>query len=181
MKLIVGLGNPGSEYEDTRHNVGFMVIDAISKKLETVLNEKKFNGIYYKEKDFILAKPLTYMNLSGNFVREISDFYKIGIDDIIIIYDDMDLPVGKATIKQSGSAGGHNGMKNIIDQMKTQDIKRVKLGIGRATNAINYVLGKFTFNDKQIIDQVIEKVSDAIISFIYNDIRYVMNKFNGSF
>ncbi|TPR53865.1 aminoacyl-tRNA hydrolase [Metamycoplasma neophronis] len=179
MKLIVGLGNPGPEYEKTRHNAGFMTIDKIAEKLGIKLDEKKFNGVYYRDKDICVAKPLTYMNKSGDFVRAIKDYYNIPIDDILIIYDDMDLPLGKATIKQKGSAGGHNGMKDIINKLGTEEIKRVKIGIGRGENVIDFVLGKFSYNDLKIIEQVIDVSSDAVISYISNDIRFVMNKYSG--
>lgn len=179
MKLIVGLGNPGVEYEKTRHNTGFMVIDKLAEKLHTPLTEKKFNGIYYIDKEVILAKPLTFMNNSGDFVRAIKDYYNIVDDDIIIVYDDLDLPVGKAVIRQKGSSGGHNGMKDIIAKLKTDEIKRLKIGIGRGQNVINYVLGKFSYQDFCTIEKIIDIASDALISFISNDIRFVMNKFIG--
>ncbi|ENY53797.1 aminoacyl-tRNA hydrolase [Metamycoplasma alkalescens] len=178
MKLIVGLGNPGVEYEKTRHNVGFMVIDKLSEKLEAPLKEKKFNGIFFKNKDVILAKPLTYMNNSGEFVKAISEYYDILIDDIIVVYDDMDTELGKVNIRQKGSSGGHNGINSIIQHLKTDEIKRLKIGIGRSNNAINFVLGKFSFADYQIIEKVIDVATEALISFIYNDIRYVMNNFS---
>lgn len=179
MKLIVGLGNPGIEYEKTRHNVGFMVIDKLSEKLECPLKEKKFNGIFYKDKDVILAKPLTYMNNSGEFVKAIVEYYDVLIDDIIVVYDDMDTELGKVTIRQSGSSGGHNGIKSIIQHLNTQDIKRLKIGICRNENAINFVLGKFSFADSKIIEKVVDAASDALIQFIGNDIRYVMNNYSG--
>ncbi|VEU81954.1 aminoacyl-tRNA hydrolase [Mycoplasmopsis arginini] len=179
MKLIVGLGNPGIDYEKTRHNVGFMVIDKLSEKLECPLKEKKFNGIFYKDKDVILAKPLTYMNNSGEFVKAIVEYYDVLIDDIIVVYDDMDTELGKVTIRQSGSSGGHNGIKSIIQHLNTQDIKRLKIGIGRNENAINFVLGKFSFADSKIIEKVVDAAADALIQFIGNDIRYVMNNYSG--
>ncbi|AWX42524.1 peptidyl-tRNA hydrolase [Metamycoplasma cloacale] len=183
MKLIVGLGNPGEQYEKTRHNVGFMVVDAIAQKLGIQLEEKKFNGIYYKNKDFILAKPLTYMNNSGDFVQAIVEYYKINVDDVIIVYDDIDLILGKASIKQKGSSGGHNGMKDILNKVKHKDneIKRFKIGIGRDNNIIDYVLGKFSYEEWLVINKAIDYAADALISFVYNDIRFVMNKFTGNF
>ncbi|BAP39443.1 aminoacyl-tRNA hydrolase [Metamycoplasma canadense] len=179
MKLIIGLGNPGIEYEKTRHNVGFMVIDKLSEKLEAPLKEKKFNGIFYKDKDVILAKPLTYMNNSGEFVKAIADYYNILIDDIIIVYDDMDIELGKVAIRQKGSSGGHNGVKSIIKHLGSEEIKRFKIGIGRGNDAINFVLGKFSHNDFLVIEKVINSTVDALIQFISNDIRYVMNNFSG--
>ncbi|AXE60983.1 aminoacyl-tRNA hydrolase [[Mycoplasma] phocae] len=179
MKLIVGLGNPGSEYAKTRHNVGFLTIDKIAEKLQIQLSEKKFNGIFFKDKEVIIAKPLTFMNKSGEFVKSIIEYYDIALSDVLIVYDDLDLPLGQAAIKQSGSSGGHRGMKDIIEKLNTQDIKRIKIGIGRGENVIDYVLGKFSFEDYNIISKLIDKAADAIISFISNDIRFVMNKFTG--
>ncbi|WP_412031686.1 aminoacyl-tRNA hydrolase [Metamycoplasma buccale] len=180
MKLIVGLGNPGSEYEKTRHNIGFLVVDKIASDLNVSLTETKFNGIFYKSRDFIIAKPLTYMNKSGEFVTAISSYYNINKDDIIVIYDDMDLEFGKISIKQKGSSGGHNGMRDIIEKLGTEEIKRLKMGIGRDGNAINYVLGKFSIADFELIQKSIKIAAEAIVSFIYNDIRFVMNKYNGN-
>ncbi|TPI02564.1 aminoacyl-tRNA hydrolase [Mycoplasma struthionis] len=179
MKLIVGLGNPGAEYQKTRHNVGFEIIDRISEKLKAPLTEKKFNGIFYKEKDFILAKPLTYMNLSGDFVRALVDYYDIATNDIIIVYDDMDLLLGKVVIKQKGSSGGQKGMKDIINKLGTNEIKRLKVGIGRGQDATSHVLGKFNAQEASIMNQVFEYSAEALISFISNDIRFVMNKYTG--
>ncbi|PZV99866.1 aminoacyl-tRNA hydrolase [Metamycoplasma auris] len=178
LKLIVGLGNPGEEYEKTRHNVGFMVIDQLAKKLQAPLREKKFNGVFFKNNEFILAKPLTYMNNSGEFVRAIANYYDILIDDIIIVYDDLDTQLGKVNIRQKGSSGGHKGMSSIISHLNTEEIKRLKIGIGRDSNIIDYVLGKFSFEDFKIIEKVIDYSAEALISFIYNDIRYVMNHFS---
>ena len=145
MKLIIGLGNPGEEYEFTRHNIGFKVVDAFINKHNLKLNKKKFNGRFYKGDDFIIAKPGTYMNLSGEFVAPLAKFFKIDNDDILVIYDDMDTPSGKASMKRTGSAGGQNGMKDIIDKLGTNNIPRLKVGIGRPKNgAKNHVLGKFT-------------------------------------
>ncbi|TPE57704.1 aminoacyl-tRNA hydrolase [[Mycoplasma] falconis] len=179
MKLIVGLGNPGVEYAKTRHNVGFMVIDKMAEKLQTPLTEKKFNGVFYKDKEVILAKPLTYMNKSGDFVAAITNYYDVALEDVIIVYDDLDVVLGKAVIRQKGSAGGHNGMKDIIAKLHSEDIKRLKIGIGRDGNVIDYVLGKFSYADSIVIDRIIEVASEALISFISNDIRFVMNKYSG--
>ncbi|AZZ65694.1 aminoacyl-tRNA hydrolase [Metamycoplasma phocicerebrale] len=178
MKLIVGLGNPGKEYEKTRHNVGFMVLDKLSQKLKAPMTIKKFNGIYFKDKEMILAKPLTYMNNSGEFVKDIVDYYNINVDDILLVYDDIDTELGKIIIRQQGSAGGHNGVKSIINNLDTNEIKRIKMGIGRDENLINFVLGKFSFEDSKIIEKAIDEVVEAIIQYINNDIRYVMNKYS---
>ena len=179
MKLIVGLGNPGAEYAQTKHNVGFMVVDAIARKLDVELDEKKFNGIYHIGDEYILAKPQTYMNNSGSFVVEIMNYYKINQNDILIIQDDLDLAIGRATIKQKGSSGGHNGLKDIIQKLDTEKINRLKIGIGRSDNVVNYVLSKFTPNDLEVINKIIDSAADIALTYIYNDIHYVINKFNG--
>lgn len=181
MRIIIGLGNPGTEYEKTRHNIGFMVIDKLAKDLKVELSEKKFDGVFYKDNDLILAKPLTYMNNSGNFVQNLIKYFDLNIEDLIVIQDDLDLPLGKAFIKQKGSDGGHNGIKDIIAKLNTQEFKRLKIGIGRDNNVINYVLGKFSFAEFKIVNEIIDHAVDALKTFIYNDIRFVMNKFNGKF
>ena len=155
MKLIVGLGNPGKEYENTRHNIGFKVIDALSHKYNVELNENKFNGMFYKGNGMILAKPLTYMNLSGDFVQKLAHYYKIDIEDILVVYDDLDLATGVVRYRQKGSSGGQNGIKDIINKMGTQEIKRLKIGIGKPRNgAKNWVLGKFSPTQIQELDAV---------------------------
>jgi len=136
MKLIIGLGNPGKEYENTRHNTGFMVLDRLSEKLNIEMTQNKFKGLYgkskYKGEDVILLKPQTYMNLSGESVRQVMDFFKINQEDILVIYDDLDMPVGKLRLRQSGSAGGHNGIKNIILHTGSQNFNRIRVGIDRS-------------------------------------------------
>ena len=160
MKLIVGLGNPGKEYEATRHNIGYKAIDAFIHKHNIKLNKKKFTGHFYKGDDFIIAKPDTYMNNSGDFVGPLAKFFKIENEDILVVYDDMDTPVGKATMKKNGSGGGQNGMKDIIDKLGTKEIPRLKIGIGRPKNgAKNHVLG--TFAPLQI--QQLNEIKDDIV------------------
>ncbi|MGZ9428971.1 aminoacyl-tRNA hydrolase [Mycoplasma sp. 1012] len=180
MKLIIGLGNPGVEYENTKHNVGFWVLDKIANELELKFEKSKFNGVFAKKEDYVLAKPFTYMNKSGDFVREIMSFFKIPADDILVIYDDMDFKIGQAAIKNHGSHAGHNGMKNIIEQLGTDQIKRLKIGIGRPENknTRNYVLTPFSQSEKEIIDKVVEDAALASIEFISNDIRMVIERFN---
>lgn len=135
MKLIVGLGNPGKEYENTRHNCGFMAIDYLAQDLGVTINQAKFKGLYAKIKvegeDVILLKPQTYMNLSGESVSEVMKFFKIDKEDVLVIYDDLDLPVGKIRIRANGSAGGHNGIKSLIAHLNGQDFKRIRIGIDR--------------------------------------------------
>ena len=181
MKLIVGLGNPGKEYENTRHNIGFMVIDNYLK------NEKfktKFNGMYLKKvinnEEVIFLKPLSYMNLSGESVRQVMDFFKINQEDILVIYDDLDMPVGKLRLRQSGSAGGHNGIKNIILHTGSQNFNRIRVGIDRSKyiKVVDYVLSRFTKDEQDAINQGIENASDAVVDYLDHGFNHAMNRFN---
>ncbi|UWD34269.1 aminoacyl-tRNA hydrolase [Mesomycoplasma molare] len=181
MKLIVGLGNPGDEYKKTKHNVGFWVLDKIAEELNLKFDKNKFNGLHTKNEDYILAKPYTFMNNSGFFVKEIVNFYKIAIDDILIVYDDMDFKIGQAAIRNHGSAAGHNGIKSIIEQLGSDKIKRMKIGIDRPKikeQVRDYVLTPFQPEQKKIIDKVVQEAALACIDFISNDIRIVIERFN---
>ena len=150
MKLIVGLGNPGKEYDKTRHNVGFMVMDRLADVLNVSIDMKKFKGEYaklkYQGEDVILLKPMTYMNNSGESVIQVMNYFKIDVDDLLVIYDDMDMPVGKLRLRKTGSAGGHNGIKNIIAHLNSQDFKRIRVGIDRHKymNVADYVLSRLS-------------------------------------
>ena len=167
MKLIVGLGNPG--YQGTRHNIGFMVIDKIVKQLNLTKKEK-FNGAYYEyvnEEKIIFLKPLSYMNLSGEVIKKYIDYFKVNKNDILIIFDDMDMDIGKVRIREQGSSGGHNGIKNVISHLKTDRFKRIKVGIGRHNNnSKDHVLGKFSKRELKIIDDSTEKVIKICFSYI---------------
>lgn len=184
MKLIIGLGNPGKEYEKTRHNTGFMVLDKVAEKLDVHIDQNKFNGLYvklkYKGEDVILLKPQTFMNLSGESVRKVMDFFKINVDDILVIYDDMDMPVGKLRLRQNGSAGGHNGIKNIILHTGSQQFCRIRVGIGRHPymKVVDYVLSRFTKEETPAITQGIEDASDAVLDMLNHGFVYAMNKYN---
>ncbi|MDR2829259.1 MAG: aminoacyl-tRNA hydrolase [Mycoplasmataceae bacterium] len=181
MKLIVGLGNFQKKYENTRHNVGFMAIDNFCKENKIILNEEKFNGVYFKDNDYIIAKPLTNMNLSGKFVSAIVKFYKINLEDILIIHDDVSFDIGSIKLKSSGSSGGQNGIRNIMELLKTEQIKRVKLGIGRNKQMIlaDYVLSKFNDKEREELKQVFATTNEIIHEFI-SGINYdkIMSKFN---
>ncbi len=183
MKLIVGLGNPGKEYEDTRHNVGFKVIDKIAENIGKVKFSNKFDASFYNGIDFILLKPQTFMNLSGKSVKQVVDFYKINPSDIFVICDELDIPVGQAKIKISSSSGGHKGIENIINQIGTPEFYRLKIGIGRPKNKSfkisDYVLSKFEPNEDKVIKKVISEAADISLSYIYNDINFVISDFNG--
>ncbi|SYV97971.1 aminoacyl-tRNA hydrolase [Mycoplasmopsis edwardii] len=180
MKLIVGLGNPGNEYKYTRHNAGFLVIDRICQKLNVTLNKSKFNGEYVKVDDLIIAKPLTYMNLSGTFIQQIADFFKIDSSDIFVIHDEKDIELGRASIKVGGSAGSHNGIKSIITSLNKQDFKRLKVGIKVPFpgELKDFVLGKFSEDEIKVLEKVVDKSAEAAITFGFNDINTIMNKFN---
>lgn len=184
MKLIVGLGNPGLEYKNTRHNIGFMALDKIALKNNLDFNKKKFDGLYteliFKNEKIILLKPLKYINLSGEVIKKYIDFYKIDIDDVLIISDDLDLPIGKIKLKCKGGSGGHNGLKNIEAHLKTKNYKRIKIGISndKLIDTKDYVLGKFTNNDRSIIDQKLDLISNIIDDYLILNFDQLMNKYN---
>ena len=183
MKLIVGLGNPGKEYENTRHNCGFKAIDLFADKAGLVIEKEGFKGLYTSFKvdgeSIILFKPQTFMNLSGTAVREIVNFYKIDVKDVVVIFDDMALKPGEIRLREKGSSGGQKGMQNIIDNLGTEEIKRIRIGIGEPEfNAIDYVLGKPSKEDKELIDSALEKATLAIKEFILKSFVNAMNKFN---
>ena len=184
MILIVGLGNPGKQYEQTRHNIGFDVIDYMANKYNIDVNREKFKGIcgegFIENKKVILLKPLTYMNLSGESIRELANFYKLEDDEIIVVYDDISLDIGRLRIREKGSAGGHNGINSIIQNLGGDKFPRVKVGVGQPKdNLVNHVLGKFSKEDREHIEKVIPVVSDAIVEIVKNDAKESMNKFNG--
>ncbi len=186
MKLIVGLGNPGKEYVQTRHNIGFIAIDRIldSQKLELKV-DTKLQAAYVKttllNEQVIFAKPLTFMNLSGNAVVSLMNYYKISIDDILIILDDTALPLGKIRIRETGSHGGQNGLRNIILQLNSSNFKRIRVGIGShdTINKADYVLGKLTKSDTSILLPSIELVKNAVLDWIQtNNFQQIMTNYN---
>jgi peptidyl-tRNA hydrolase, PTH1 family len=186
MKLIVGLGNPGTKYERTRHNIGFEVIDELAKRFSSPLTESKFKGLYtiirYSSEKVILLKPMTYMNLSGESIRAVVDYYDIDPEHILVIYDDLDLPVGKIRLRQKGSAGGHNGIKSTIAHLGTQNFNRIRIGIDRPTNGMSvpdYVLGKFTKEEWETMGDVIQRCADACEEWMEKPFLQVMNRYNG--
>lgn len=183
MYLIVGLGNPGREYEHTRHNIGFDAIDKISSRYNIDLNRTKFKGMYgegfLNGEKVILLKPLTYMNLSGESVGEIASFYKIKNENIIIIYDDVDLEVGRIRIRKKGSSGGHNGIKSILCHLENEEFTRIKLGVGKAErDMVSHVLGKFHVEDREKIEGVLNCTVDIVDSIIKDGADSAMNKYN---
>lgn len=187
LKLFVGLGNPGSKYDKTRHNIGFDVIDRLSTELEIKLDQTKFKGIYgmgnVNGEKVVLLKPLTYMNLSGESIGAVMDYFKIPIEDIVVIYDDLDLPVGRIRLRQKGSPGGHNGIKSTVAHVGTQVFNRIRVGIDRPSNGMsvsNYVLGRFTQEEQETMDKVIDTCVQACKESIKKPFLEVMNQFNTS-
>ena len=185
MKMIVGLGNPDKIYENTRHNVGYMIVDEFSKRYNINNFKVKYNGLYTKiyrnGEYYIILKPLSYMNLSGTVVSKFANFYKIKSQDILIIHDDLDLPLGRIRIKSKGSSGGHNGIKNIIECLNTEDFARFKIGISKNSNidTKDYVLGKFNKEELEKIKKIFDFSSNVIEDFLDNDIERVKSKYNG--
>ncbi len=186
MKLVIGLGNPGAQYAKTRHNIGFMVIDYLAEQLSIKIDKVKFKsligeGLNGGEK-VILAKPQTYMNLSGEAVLDMVQWYKLDPKDIIIIYDDMDLPTGRIRLRSQGSAGGHNGMKSIIHLIQTDKFPRLRVGIGRPDNqnmeSVNFVLGKFNDSEAELITQAVKKAADSVLKSYEIGLERVMNEVN---
>ncbi|MBR3250587.1 MAG: aminoacyl-tRNA hydrolase [Erysipelotrichaceae bacterium] len=184
MKLIVGLGNPGLEYSKTRHNAGFLLIDRLCEKLDVVLDKNKCKanyGIYrHKGEKVIIAKPQTYMNLSGMAVSSLMRFYDIPVEDLIVVHDDLDLPTGKLRLRRKGSSGGQKGMGNIITQLGTQDINRIRVGISNDKNrdTKDYVLSAFSKDELPVLNEALDKGSDALIYSLDHDFDEVMSKFN---
>lgn len=186
MKMIIGLGNPGKQYEKTRHNIGFRVIDEMCGRLNAPPMQLKFNGvhtvIYRPEGKVMLVKPLTYMNLSGECIRPLMDYFDVEIDEIIVIYDDLDFSPGEMRLRQKGSAGGHNGMKSLIAHLGTDKFNRVRMGIGRPISGMkvsDYVLSSFSKEEAPLIEDTIKKSADACEAWIEKPFSDIMNQFNG--
>ena len=184
--LIVGLGNPGPKYENTRHNMGFLTVDLLSEKPGVKINKVKFKAAYnimnFAGCKCLVMKPQTYMNLSGEAVREAVQFYKIPADHVLVIYDDISLPVGKLRVRPTGIAGGHNGIKNIIAHLGTQDFPRVKLGVGAPEgedkDMIDWVIGAPSQAERKILMESFEKAIQAAECIIENGCQKAMNQFN---
>lgn len=180
MKLIIGLGNPGKEYDNTRHNIGFMALD---KYLGDVNYKSKFDGLYYEineSEKIIFLKPQTYMNNSGFCVERFVNFYKIDLKDILVIQDDLDIEIGKMKFKTNSSSGGHNGIKSIINCLGSNSFLRMKIGIKNNNNkdVIDFVLGRFSKEELNKIN--FDNITNSIDDFINENSEYVMNKYNGS-
>ena len=185
MYLIVGLGNPEKDYSNTRHNMGFDVINELTKITGIKVSKSKFDALYgmgeIQDKKVILVKPQTYMNLSGESIIKFKKFYKISNKNIIVIYDDIDLKIGDIRLKPKGSSGTHNGMKSVIENLKTEDFIRIRIGIGAPENKedmINYVIGAIPKREKEILDISVKKAAKSVIEILENGIDIAMNKFN---
>lgn len=185
MYLIVGLGNPESDYAKTRHNMGFNVINKLSDKYGIEVNKKKFKSFFgmgeIEGKKVILLKPQTYMNLSGEAVRECMDFYKIKPEELIVIYDDVDTDLGNVRIRIKGSAGTHNGMKSVIENISTEEFARIRVGIGKPEDGedmISYVIGAIKEEDKEGLEKGVEKAFEAVVIALKENIDIAMNRLN---
>lgn len=188
-QLIVGLGNPGTQYEQTRHNVGFMLIDALARDWHISLSpNRKFQGIFGEGTSPIgkmrLLKPTTFMNLSGQSIRAVTDWYKIPPESVLVVYDEMDLPLGRLRLRLSGSAGGHNGMKSTIAHLNTQDFPRLRIGIGRPKDlpgdrsTVSHVLGTFSKAEAPILDEVLQMAIAAIELSLKQGFEKAMSRYN---
>lgn len=186
MYIIAGLGNPGKQYAQTRHNVGFDTIDILADKYNISVDTKKHKALCGKGmiegQKVVLAKPQTFMNLSGESVRELVDFYKIDPEEeLIVIYDDISLEPGKIRIRKKGSAGGHNGIKNIITQLGTQNFQRIKVGVGekpKGWDLADYVLGHFSKEDRGLVDDALKRAAGAVELMVQGEVDQAMNQFN---
>jgi peptidyl-tRNA hydrolase, PTH1 family len=190
MKLIIGLGNPGKEYSTNRHNIGFLCVNHLAKTGRIVLDKKQGKARVGTGRiagnEVVLARPQTYMNASGQSVMLLMQKYQLSLDDLLVIQDDMDLPLGKIRIRKGNSSGGHKGAASIISTLGSQDFVRIRVGIGRPQaengsndqDVIDYVLGDFTSEDQPVLEDVIRRVSDAVVCWLTAGLEAAMNKFN---
>lgn len=184
MKLIVGLGNPGGEYERTRHNVGWRAVDAFARKFRIAITKHEKSAMTGTGRvaggSVMVAKPLTYMNLSGEAVRLLSNAYLESTTDLIVVYDDIDLPCGKLRIRQNGSAGTHNGMRSIISELQTENFPRLRIGIGSQEQGKlrDFVLDEFSAEEEPRVERAVERCVDALVLFARGDLKRAMNEFN---
>ncbi|MBC7075484.1 MAG: aminoacyl-tRNA hydrolase [Syntrophomonadaceae bacterium] len=183
MKIVVGLGNPGREYGNTRHNVGFMVVEELARRHNVEKEENRFDAVIahlrIAGEKVLLAKPLTYMNLSGRAVKPLVNCYKADVADLMVVFDDMDIEPGDLRIRPAGGAGGHKGMESITEKLGTQGFPRLRVGIGRPQgDAVDWVLGEFTDEEKILMQQTIKKAADAIECWVKRGIDAAMNTYN---
>jgi PTH1 family peptidyl-tRNA hydrolase len=185
--LLIGLGNPGREYRDTRHNVGFMLIDRLAVRLDArgmkVQSKAIVTTAAYQERKLILAKPQTYMNLSGHSAQGLLNFYKVPVENMIVAHDDLDLPFGTIRIRPKGGPGGQKGMASTIEQLGTNGFARLRIGIGRPPGRMDpsaYVLQNFSKDEFKALSEIIDRAADAALEFVMNGVNAAMNKYNGS-
>lgn len=184
MKIVVGLGNPGSQYKDTRHNIGFLVVDELARRWNTTSWRRRFQAEVTEHRAIgpvLLMKPQTFMNLSGAAVREAANFYKVPLPEVIVIHDDLDLPGGRLRIRERGGSGGHRGIESLLAQFGSDGFVRVRCGIGRPPDgweSADYVLGRFDTAEQPVIRDLVEKAADAVESLIKEGTGPVMNRFN---
>jgi len=184
MKIIVGLGNPGKEYKNTRHNIGFMVLEELASRYPLEKQESKFEAIIgharIKGEKVLLVKPLTFMNLSGKSVQPLVHWHKLDLQDLMVIYDDMDLPLGTIRMRATGGSGGHNGIKSIMERLAAPDFARTRIGIGRPVDreAVDWVLGRFAAGEKEQMEQTVKQAADAVERWITGGIMEAMNAYN---
>lgn len=185
MFVLVGLGNPGKKYDDTRHNIGFNIINVLAETLGIDVNKMKHKSLvgskFINGEKIMLVKPQTYMNKSGEAVRDIVNYYDVALENLLIIYDDIDTDIGKIRLRKKGSGGSHNGMNNIIYHLETNEIPRLRFGIGQSEHIplTNYVLGKFEKENIKVLNETIIKSKDACLKFINEGIDQAMNDYNG--
>jgi len=184
--LLIGLGNPGREYADTRHNFGFMLVDRLAVRLNArgmkVQSKAIVTNASYEERKLILAKPQTYMNLSGQSVQGLVHFYKLPMNNVMILSDDLDIPFGTIRIRASGGPGGQRGLSSILERLGTKEVPRLRLGIGRPPgrmDASNYVLQNFSRSDMQAISEILDRAAEAVLAFVSHGLNKAMNEFNG--
>lgn len=183
MKVFVGLGNPGAKFHNTRHNAGFLALDAFALLAKVEIDKSDFKSLYtsfvYEGERIILVKPQTFMNLSGQAVVQVMNFYKVNIEDLVVIYDDMDLSPGNIRLKEEGSSGGQNGMQNIIDLLGSQNFKRIRIGIGKPLyNGVDHVLQVPTGEEGPLFLEGVTKASLALRDLLSHDFNAVMKKYN---
>lgn len=185
MYLIIGLGNPEEEYRCTRHNMGFDTVNKIAKMYQIEMKRKKFDAIYgdgiIEGKKVMLIKPQTYMNLSGKALIQFIQFYQVALEDMVVIYDDMDIEPGEIKIRKKGGAGSHNGMKSVVSELQSEEFARIRVGIGkpeRKEEMISYVIGSIPEEEKNILEEGTTKASKAVIEIIKQGIDQAMNRFN---
>lgn len=184
--LIVGLGNPGREYKDNRHNVGFMLIDRLAVRLNARMSRMQAKALVgdvnYQGVKLILAKPQTYMNLSGQSIQGLARFYKLPLENMIVAHDDLDLPFGTVRIRPGGGPGGQKGVKSAIERLGTKDFRRLRIGIGRPPGRMDpaaYVLQDFTQGDLTLLSEILDHAADAVLTFVSDGLDAAMNKYNG--